>query len=615
MLKKYSKVILLVDFLCWSISFFLAVFLTNEFPASFGIMVKPISILNWIVDVVICMAVFGIMKVYSVMWIHAGFKDMWRIVGSGFISSVALTLLNGLLESREIMGVRHTLLYIIIGIMLCMIIRVGIKSIYAMYIASKNQNDKKEKKRLLVVGAGSAAEVCLQELLTLGTYEIVGLVDDDESKINRIIYGVSVLGTRNDIVRICKEKNVDDILISIPTLEGEERTKIVSICESTECNVRILPSINNIFKTKSLVNNAKEVEIEDLLCRDKIDLDKSKIEDYINGRVVMVTGGGGSIGSEICRQVAQYNPEKIIILDNYENNAYDIMLELKSRYPEMTVEVVIVTVRDKKAMDDAFDKARPSVVFHAAAHKHVPLMEDTPKEAVKNNVFGTLITAQAAIKYGVNRFVLISTDKAVNPTNIMGATKRLCEMLVQTLNNKERTSFVAVRFGNVLGSNGSVIPIFKRQIRNGGPVTLTHKDITRFFMTIPEAASLVLQASVYAQNGEIFVLDMGKPVRIYDLAVNLIQLMGKVPGKDIEIAITGLRPGEKLYEELLMAEEGMTNTEHEKIYIAKPIDVDKEILYNKLLNLMEIIDTLTDDEVKKCIADLVPTYTIKDLKN
>ena len=349
------------------------------------------------------------------------------------------------------------------------------------------------------------------------------------------------------------------------------------------------------------------------MCRDKIDLDKTKIEDYINGRVVMVTGGGGSIGSEICRQVAQYNPKKIVILDNYENNAYDIMLELKSKHPDMAVEVIIATVRDKKAMDNAFDKVRPSVVFHAAAHKHVPLMEDTPKEAVKNNVFGTLTTAQVAIKYGVRRFVLISTDKAVNPTNIMGATKRLCEMLVQTLNNKERTSFVAVRFGNVLGSNGSVIPIFKRQIKNGGPVTLTHKDITRFFMTIPEAASLVLQASVYAQNGEIFVLDMGKPVRIYDLAVNLIQLMGKVPGKDIEIEVTGLRPGEKLYEELLMAEEGMTNTEHEKIYIAKPIDVDKDVLYNKLLNLMDIIDTLTDDEVKQRVADLVPTYTIKDM--
>ena len=613
MLKKKFKVTLLVDFISWSISYFLAVFLTNEFPESFVIMTRPISILNWIVDVVICMLVFKTLKVYRVMWVHAGLKDMWRIVSGGAISSVILMFLNGLLESREFMGIRHTILYIIIGVMLCMITRVGIKSGYAIWNANRNKAEKKMKNRLLIVGAGSAAEICLQELLTLGTYEIVGLVDDDEDKKNKMIHGFSVLGTRDDIVRICEEKNVDDILIAIPTIGGEERTKIISICESTECKVRILPSINNVFATKSLVNNAKEVEIEDLLCRDKIDLDKTRIEDYINGRVVMVTGGGGSIGSEICRQVAQYNPKKIIILDNYENNAYDIMLELKSKYPGMSVEVVVATVRDKKAMDNAFDKFRPGVVFHAAAHKHVPLMEDTPKEAVKNNVFGTLITAQVAIKYGVRRFVLISTDKAVNPTNIMGATKRLCEMLVQTLNNKERTSFVAVRFGNVLGSNGSVIPIFKRQIKNGGPVTLTHKDITRFFMTIPEAASLVLQASVYAQNGEIFVLDMGKPVRIYDLAVNLIQLMGKVPGKDIEIAITGLRPGEKLYEELLMAEEGMTNTEHEKIYIAKPIDVNKEILYNKLLNLMDIIDTLTDDEVKQRVAELVPTYTIKDV--
>ncbi|MBR2973141.1 MAG: polysaccharide biosynthesis protein [Clostridia bacterium] len=613
MLKGKFKVTLLVDFICWSISYFLAVFLTNEFPESFIIMTKPVSILNWILDVVICLIIFKALKVYRVLWVHAGLKDMWRVVSGGVISSVLLTILNGLLESREFMGVRHTILFIFIGVMLCMIARIGIKSGYAMWNANKNGTEKKTKSRLLIVGAGSAAEICLQELLTLGTYEIVGLVDDDKNKRNQMIYGFSVLGTRNDIVRICEEKNVDDILIAIPTIGGEERTKIISICETTECKVRILPSINNVFNSKSLVNNAKEVEIEDLLCRDKIDLDKTKIEDYINGRVVMVTGGGGSIGSEICRQVAQYNPEKIVILDNYENNAYDIMLELKSKHPDMAVEVIIATVRDKKAMDNAFDKVRPSVVFHAAAHKHVPLMEDTPKEAVKNNVFGTLTTAQVAIKYGVRRFVLISTDKAVNPTNIMGATKRLCEMLVQTLNNKERTSFVAVRFGNVLGSNGSVIPIFKRQIKNGGPVTLTHKDITRFFMTIPEAASLVLQASVYAQNGEIFVLDMGKPVRIYDLAVNLIQLMGKVPGKDIEIEVTGLRPGEKLYEELLMAEEGMTNTEHEKIYIAKPIDVDKDVLYNKLLNLMDIIDTLTDDEVKQRVADLVPTYTIKDM--
>ncbi|MBQ9097665.1 MAG: polysaccharide biosynthesis protein [Clostridia bacterium] len=613
MLKKKFKVTMLVDFICWSISYFLAVFLTNEFPASFLIMTKPISILTWIVDVVICILVFVVLKVYRVMWVHAGFRDMWRVVSGGMISSVILIILNGILTAREFMGIRHTALFIIIGVMLCMIARVGIKSGYAMWNASRNKVEKKLKKRLLIVGAGSAAEICLQELLTFGTYEIIGLVDDDEDKRNKMIHGFSVLGTRDDIVRICEEKNVDDILIAIPTIGGEERTKIISICESTECKVRILPSINNVFTAKSLIDNAKEVEIEDLLCREKIDLDKTRIEDYLNGRVVMVTGGGGSIGSEICRQVAQYNPEKIVILDNYENNAYDIMLELKSKYPGMPVEVVIATVRDKKAMDNAFDKFRPSVVFHAEAHKHVPLMEDTPKEAVKNNVFGTLITAQVAIKYGVRRFVLISTDKAVNPTNIMGATKRLCEMLVQTLNNKERTSFVAVRFGNVLGSNGSVIPIFKRQIKNGGPVTLTHKDITRFFMTIPEAASLVLQASVYAQNGEIFVLDMGKPVRIYDLAVNLIQLMGKVPGKDIEIAITGLRPGEKLYEELLMAEEGMTNTEHEKIYIAKPIDVDKEILYNKLLNLMDIIDTLTDDEVKQRVAELVPTYIIKDV--
>ena len=613
MLKKKFKVTMLVDFICWSISYFLAVFLTNEFPASFLIMTKPISILTWIVDVVICILVFVVLKVYRVMWVHAGFRDMWRVVSGGMISSVILIILNGILTAREFMGIRHTALFIIIGVMLCMIARVGIKSGYAMWNASRNKVEKKLKKRLLIVGAGSAAEICLQELLTFGTYEIIGLVDDDEDKRNKMIHGFSVLGTRDDIVRICEEKNVDDILIAIPTIGGEERTKIISICESTECKVRILPSINNVFTAKSLIDNAKEVEIEDLLCREKIDLDKTRIEDYLNGRVVMVTGGGGSIGSEICRQVAQYNPEKIVILDNYENNAYDIMLELKSKYPGMPVEVVIATVRDKKAMDNAFDKFRPSVVFHAAAHKHVPLMEDTPKEAVKNNVFGTLITAQVAIKYGVRRFVLISTDKAVNPTNIMGATKRLCEMLVQTLNNKERTSFVAVRFGNVLGSNGSVIPIFKRQIKNGGPVTLTHKDITRFFMTIPEAASLVLQASVYAQNGEIFVLDMGKPVRIYDLAVNLIQLMGKVPGKDIEIAITGLRPGEKLYEELLMAEEGMTNTEHEKIYIAKPIDVDKEILYNKLINLMDIIDTLTDDEVKQRVAELVPTYIIKDV--
>ena len=404
-------------------------------------------------------------------------------------------------------------------------------------------------------------------------YNIIGLIDDNEKRLGYTISGVKIIGNRNDIVKICEENKIDFIFFSIARIDNENKKQILNICQSTKAKVRILPGMREIVNDKKLFESLRDVEIEDLLGRDPIKLDNNNIESLIKGKTILVTGGGGSIGSELCRQIMKHKPERLVMLDIYENNLYDIELELKSKYPKAKIDAVIASIRDKKRLEEVFEKYHPYLVFHAAAHKHVPLMENSPLEAIKNNVFGTRNVVDVADKYNVKRFVLISTDKAVNPTNIMGATKRLCEMIVQAKDKVSKTEYVAVRFGNVLGSNGSVVPLFKKQILAGGPVTVTHKDITRFFMTIPEAAELVIQAITYAKGGEIFVLDMGEPVKIYDLAESLIKLSGLTPNEDIKIEFTGLRPGEKLYEELLMNEEGLDQTEHNKIFIAPPSDI------------------------------------------
>ena len=483
------------------------------------------------------------------------------------------------------------------------------------------ENSDIPRKNVLIIGAGDATKTLLSTIKNTSmkeNYNVVGLIDDNTYKVNYAISGNRILGTRNDISKICEEKEVEIILFTISNISSEERKQILNICYDTGCKVRILPGTKDLIKSKNILENFRDVEIEDLLGRDTIKLDNEKIGELIKEKVVLVTGGGGSIGSELCRQIASFKPENLVIVDIYENNLYDIEQELRFTNSDVKVSAIVASVRDKKRLDEIFEKYKPYLVFHAAAHKHVPLMEKSPLEAVKNNVFGTYNVMKCADEHKVKKCILISTDKAVNPTNIMGATKRLCEMIVQAINKESKTEYAAVRFGNVLGSNGSVIPLFKKQIKNGGPITVTHKEITRFFMTIPEAVSLVLQAMSYAKGGEIFVLDMGEPVKIYDMAQKLIKLMGYVPNVDIEIKVTGLRPGEKLYEELLMNEEGLEATKHEKIHIAEPLEIKMEEIEEKLTSLKELIDGNNNDDkekIKKTMKQIVPTYKEPDEVN
>ena len=489
--------------------------------------------------------------------------------------------------------------------------------VFIRLILNEGTTSRREKedtrKNVLVIGAGEATKILLTTIKNSmkDTYKVVGLIDDNENKLNYAISGNQILGTRYDIPRICKENNVEVIFFTISNISPDDRRKILEICQETGCKVRILPGTKELIKDKPLIQSFRDVQIEDLLGRDPIKLDNKNIGKLIENKVVLVTGGGGSIGSELCRQIIKFKPSKLVIVDIYENNLYDIEQELKFNYPDMEIDAIVASVREKHRLNEIFEQYHPYLVFHAAAHKHVPLMETSPLEAIKNNVFGTYNTVKCADEYGVKRFILISTDKAVNPTNIMGATKRLCELIIQAKNKVSKTEYAAVRFGNVLGSNGSVVPLFKKQIAKGGPVTVTHKEITRFFMTIPEAVSLVLQAMSGAKGGEIFVLDMGKPVKIYDMAVKLIKLSGLEPDVDIQIKVTGLRPGEKLYEELLMAEEGLTETKHDKIHVARPSDIDMEKLEAKLAKLQHLLDNTNNeqkDEIKDVISEVVPTY-------
>ena len=476
------------------------------------------------------------------------------------------------------------------------------------------------RKNVLIIGAGDAARTVIRtiKISMKNTYHIVGLIDDNINKVDYAISGKKILGTRYDIPKVCNKYKIDIIFFTISNISSKDRKEILEICQETQTKVRILPGTADLIENKNLMSNFRDIEIEDLLGRDPIKLDNKKIGDLIEKKVVLITGGGGSIGSEICRQVMKYDPENLVIVDIYENNLYDIEQELKMNYPDKNITAIVASVRDKKRLNEIFEEYKPYLVFHAAAHKHVPLMETSPLEAIKNNVFGTYNVVNCADEYNVKRFILISTDKAVNPTNIMGATKRLCEMIVQAKNKVSKTEYAAVRFGNVLGSNGSVVPLFKKQIASGGPVTVTHKDITRFFMTIPEAVSLVLQAMSYAKGGEIFVLDMGEPVKIYDMAVNLIKLSGLEPNVDVEIKFTGLRPGEKLYEEILMDEEGLQATKHDKIHIAEPMSINMDMIKEKLDKLNNLLETTNNEDkeiIKETIKEIVPTFKDKDVVN
>ncbi len=497
------------------------------------------------------------------------------------------------------------------SLVMIVLFRVFARWVYT--IKKKRNNNTIPRKNLLIIGAGEATVRLLDELTVNNRgYRVCALVDDDSARLGGRIRGIEVMGNRRDIGKLCETFDIDEIFFSIPTMDNVERAKILKICAETGRKVRVLPDRAEFALDKGIYSNSKSVSIEDLLERDKVELDLSEIERYVKDKTVLITGGGGSIGSELCRQIAKFSPRKIVILDIYENNAYALEQEMKYINPDLSLEVVIASVRDKKRLGKVFENVEPDIVFHAAAHKHVPLMEHSPCEAVKNNVFGTYNCAMCAHENGVKRFVLISTDKAVNPTNIMGATKRVCEMIVQAINEISACEFVAVRFGNVLGSNGSVVPLFKIQIEAGGPLTLTHKEITRYFMTIPEAAQLVIQAGAFASGGEIFVLDMGRPVKIYDLAVNLITLSGYVPGVDIPIKITGLRPGEKLYEELLMSEEGLSDTQHDKIYVARPMHFEWDKLIEKLHELRCCAEAEDEAGVREMVKKLVPTFRKDD---
>ena len=552
--------------------------------------------------------VFFLFRMYSTMWSVAGVREAGHIIGA--CGLVSLIQIAGMLMLE--MKVPRSY-YVLSFFALCAcegLIRLSYRIFTSIRLPG---SIKASDRRVLIAGAGTSGAVILKEMLTsqYAQGHVVCFVDDDKNKVGKILNGVPIAGKREDIPGLVEKYKVDEIYIAMPSAPAKDRKEIIEICRETGCRVKILPGIYQLLNGEVSVGKLREVEIEDLLGREPVRVNIDEILDYVHGKVVLVTGGGGSIGSELCRQIAGHQPKTLIVFDVYENNAYDLQQELKDKFPKLHLVVLIGSVRNTHRIESVFEKYRPEIVYHAAAHKHVPLMEDSPNEAIKNNVFGTYKTAKAADKYGTKRFVLISTDKAVNPTNIMGASKRMCEMVIQMMNARSKTDFVAVRFGNVLGSNGSVIPLFKKQIEQGGPVTVTHPDIIRYFTTIPEAVSLVLQAGAYAKGGEIFILDMGEPVKILDLAKNLIRLSGYKPGEDIAITFTGLRPGEKLYEELLMDEEGMQDTPNKLIHIGKPIAFDTKEFSEQLDRLYEVAN-LDSEAIRGEVKKIVPTYQPKN---
>ncbi len=566
-----------------------------------------LSLLYWfLINLAFGFIFFALFRMYFIVFTSVGIIDGLRT----FCAAICIFCVNIICCTflGHPVGYRVCVSYCILLFFFALIIRFSKR----IYIALKYSISRKNKNKIraMIVGGGSAGTMLIREIQTTDkiNYLPICVVDDDVAKVDKNVSGVKIMGTTDDIPQLAEKYSIDEILIAMPAAPKTEVKRIFEICEKTRKKVKTLPGIYQIVSGDASVSALRPVQIQDLLGRDQIKINIDEIMGYIENRVVLVTGGGGSIGSELCRQIATHNPKQLIILDIYENNAYEIEQELKRRHPELNLLALIASIRDVGKMEDVFSKYKPEIVFNAAAHKHVPLMETSPNEAVKNNVFGTLNVARCADKYKSKVFVQISTDKAVNPTNIMGATKRICEMIIQTIGKHSlNTKFVAVRFGNVLGSNGSVIPLFEKQIAEGGPVTVTHKDIIRYFMTIPEAVSLVLQAGAYAKGGQIFVLDMGEPVKIYDLAYNLIKLSGLEPGVDIEIKCTGLRPGEKLYEERLMDEEGMQKTDNGLINIANPIKLDENFLWETLEKL-KIEAYEETDHMKQLVAGLVTTY-------
>ena len=612
-IKKYRNVLLrILDICVIFVAYFIAEMIINN-NLNIKSELTPIMFKTIFLAIIIYSVILHLFRTYKNITRYENGNDYLIYVLACLLSYTILMTIKEIFN-LQLLEMRINLIASLIIVITIIGYRVTARMI--LNASHETNETKNNKKNVLIIGAGEAAKTVIATLKTTmkSTYNIIGLVDDNINKVNYAISGNKILGTRFDIPRICQEYKVDVIFFTISNISNKGRKEILEICQQTQAKVRILPGTTDLIKNKNLMSSFRDVEIEDLLGREPIKLDNKNIGKLIENKVVLVTGGGGSIGSELCRQVMKFDPKELVIVDIYENNLYDIEQELRMNYPNAKINAIVASVRDKERLNEIFEEFKPYLVFHAAAHKHVPLMETSPLEAIKNNVFGTLNTVNCADKYNVKKFILISTDKAVNPTNIMGATKRLCEMIIQAKNQESNTEYAAVRFGNVLGSNGSVVPLFKKQIAKGGPVTVTDKEITRFFMTIPEAVSLVLQAMTFAKGGEIFVLDMGEPVKIYDMAVNLIKLSGYEPNVDIPIEITGLRPGEKLYEEILMNEEGLQETKHDKIHIAKPMDINIEMItkkLNKLQFLLENSDNENKKEIKEIIKEVVATYKAK----
>ena len=605
-LKRFRKYLLFFcDLVIWNFSFYFSFAINRNCFSLKGY--EPEFLASLLILNVCFSVVFVLFRLYDKLWRYADIEDFFYV---GLASVVANFLFCACTLAFDIhLGVRTFVLQAILSTFAMLMFRF----VYRVDRMIERKNfPNKAKRRMLVVGAGEAALLMISEFSKSpdNSYVPVCLIDDDNEKIGRRISGLKVVGSTSEIPYICEKYDIEVILFAIAALPMNEKKRILDICARTNLEVKIVPNIYNLVtSSKPMTDEIRQVEVEDLLGREPVVFETEKYGQYIHDNVVMVTGGGGSIGSELCRQIAKLVPKNLIILDIYENSAYEIQQELIREHGDaLNFEVQIASIRDKVKLEKLFAEKNIDVVFHAAAHKHVPLMETNPEEAVKNNVFGTLNLVSMADKYGVKKFVQISTDKAVNPTNVMGATKRICEMIVQSMDKISKTSFVAVRFGNVLGSNGSVIPLFKEQIKSGGPVTVTHPEIIRYFMTIPEAVSLVLTAGGLASGGEIFVLDMGEPVKIRDLAENLIRLSGFVPHKDIKIEYTGLRPGEKLYEELLMNEEGMRKTKSEKIYIGKPIEFDQDEFNVQLQSLHECAQTNNTVAIEQVLLKMVPTF-------
>ncbi|MEE1032536.1 MAG: nucleoside-diphosphate sugar epimerase/dehydratase [Ruminococcus sp.] len=608
--KKRIRIslLLLYDVMAILLSEYMALLIRYEFrPDKINVDHLETMLKFSAVNVIVTLAIFAFFSLYESLWRYASVTELLNLTLACMVSAGMQLIGTFMLEYR--MPRSYYVLYFLVLLPLMMAGRFSYRLLRIVKQRLHNIAENEKPVVTMVIGAGDAGLAIIKEIQSSYhlNWKVACVIDDSKVKEGNKILGVPIIGGRECIIKAAEKYHVDEIIFAIPTLSRDERTKILNICKETGCKLRTLPGIYQLINEEVSISKLREVNIDDLLGREPIQTDLDDILGYVKNQVVLVTGGGGSIGSELCRQIASHEPKQLIIFEIYENSAYDIQQELKIQYPKLNLTVLIGSVRNTHRVQQIFRDYHPDLVYHAAAHKHVPLMEESPNEAIKNNVFGTLNTARAAQQYGTKKFILISTDKAVNPTNIMGASKRICEMIIQGLAQDSRTEFVAVRFGNVLGSNGSVIPLFERQILVGGPVTVTDKNIIRYFMTIPEAVSLVLQAGAYAKGGEIFVLDMGEPVKIDDLARNLIKLSGYRPDEDIKIVYTGLRPGEKLYEELLMKEEGLTSTRHKRIFIGKPIVFVHEEFWEQLAELKK--EAYEDGNyIREYVAKIVETY-------